>query len=100
MEESGPSLSEDDLASIQEAVWEGRAKWYNIGLWLGLTPGTLDAIRETYHCNVDQCFTETLKKWLRQSEHPTWSDLARALRAPTVGYGKLAEELLNFEPSN
>ena len=90
----------DDLAFVQRAVWEGRAKWYNIGLELGLTAGTLDAIRETYRYNVDQCFTETLKEWLNQSDHPSWSDLARALRAPPVGHGQLAEKLLNFEPTN
>lgn len=87
-------MSIDDLAHIQETVWEGRAKWYNIGLGLRLTPGTLDAIEQTNRHDTDQCFRETLKKWLSKSElKPSWSGMAAALRAPTVGHGELAEKL-------
>ena len=90
-------LSLDDLAYVQETVWDGRAKWYNIGLGLGLTAGTLDAINKTNHHDTDQCFRETLKKWLSRSElTPSWSGLAKALRAPTVGYEELAEQLPEF----
>ena len=100
-EEVGPTLTESDLASVQEAVWEGRAKWYNIGLQLGLSPGTLDAIKLGNQSNPDDCFTETLKLWLRGSwNRPSWSGLARSLRAPTVGLVELAEQLPNFDLSN
>ena len=100
MNEVSPSLTEDDLASVQRAVWEGRAKWYNIGLQLGLTPGTLDAIQKTNHYDTDRCFTATLKTWLRSADlHPSWSGLARSLRAPPVGWGDLAEKLPNLDPS-
>ena len=81
-----------DLASVQTAVWEVRAEWYNIGLQLGLSAGTLDAIKLGNQSNPDTCFTEVLKLWLRGSGR-SWSDLARALRAPTVGYEHLAEQL-------
>ena len=53
-------LTLDDLASVQQSVWEGRSKWYNIGLELGLTPGDLDAIDHD-HRSADKCFTATLK---------------------------------------
>ena len=90
----------DDLASVQRAVWEGRAKWYNIGLELGLTPGTLDAIQLNNPHDTDRCFTVTLKEWLSSSElRPSWSDLSRSLRASPVGMGHLAEQLLNRDPS-
>ena len=91
----------DDLASVLRAVWEGRAKWYNIGLELGLTAGTLDAIKLANQDDPDRCIRETLKNWLgRDDLHPSWSSLARALRSPPVGLGQLAEELLNYDPSN
>ena len=83
----------DDLAEVQSKVWEGRAKWYNIGLALKLTPGTLDAIRAN-HRFVEDCFSATLKKWLSVSKlHPSWSSLATALRDKTVGLQELAEQL-------
>ena len=98
--EVSPSLTEDDLASVQRTVWDGRAKWYNIGLELGLTPGTLDAIQLANQCDPDRCFTATLKTWLRSGDlHPSWSGLARSLRAPPVGLESLAEQLPNLDPS-
>ena len=101
VEEVGPSLTEDDLASVQRAVWEGRARWYNLGLELGLSPGTLDAIKLANHSDPGHCFTETLKLWLRSHElHPSWSSLARSLRAPPVGLEQLVEHLPNSDLSN
>ena len=94
-------LTEEDLASVQDVVWEGRAKWYNIGLQLGLTAGTLDAIQQTNNNHTDHCFTTTLKEWLRRDDlHPSWDSMARSLRAPSVGLGHLAEQLPNTHPSN
>ena len=85
----------DDLASVQRTVWEGRAKWYNIGLELGLTAGMLDAIQQTNHDHTDHCFRATLKEWLSRADlQPSWSSLAAALRAPPVGLGNMAEQLL------
>ena len=84
----------DDLADVQRTLWEGRVKWYNIGLELGLTAGTLDAIQLTNKHDVDECFRVMLKEWLRKSELlPTWSSLAKALRALPVGLEQLAEQL-------
>ena len=88
----------DNLASIQKAIWEGRAKWYNIGLELGLTAGTLDAIQQTNHHIIDDCFRATLKEWLSRSDlKPSLKCLADALIARPVGLVQLAEELSNIE---
>ena len=91
----------DDLASVQRAVWEGRARWYNLGLELGLDPGTLDSIQQTNHHVTDDCFRATIKKWLSSPDlHPSWSSLARSLRAPPVGLEHLAEKLVTSQPSH
>ena len=85
----------DDLASVRRAVWEGRAKWYDIGLELGLTAGTLDAIQQTSQCNADICIRATLKEWLSRADlQPSWNSLAKSLRAPPVGLGHLAEQII------
>ena len=89
----------DDLASVQRAVWEGRASWYNLGVQLGLDPGTLDAIELDKRGNPGHCLTETLKKWLcSPGLHPSWSSLARSLRALPVGREDLAEKLVTSQP--
>lgn len=91
-----------DLPLIQTLLWEGRAKWYNIGLQLGLSPGTLDAIEQTHHHHTDRCFTATLNEWLTTPKlDRSWNKLAKCLNKKTVGLGELAEQLkLNFGPKN
>ena len=75
-------------------MWEGRAKWYNLGLELGIPAGTLDSIQQTNRLVTDDCFRETLLTWLRSYElRPSWSRLARSLRAAPVGLGELADQL-------
>ena len=89
----------DDLADALNAVWEGCAKWDFIGLQLGLKEGTLEAIERGNQSNPDRCLKETLKKWLCSPDlHPSWSSLARSLRAPSVGLGHLAEKLVTSQP--
>ena len=85
----------DDLASIQRAVWEGRAKWYNIGLELGLTAGALDSIKLANQGDPEYCITSTLKEWLKRADlHPSRSGLVSALKTPPVGLEHLAEQLM------
>ena len=75
-------------------MWEARSKWYNIGLELGLSSGTLDAIKQSNHHIADDCFRATLMEWLRNSElKPTLCSLANALKSPTVGLAQLAEDI-------
>ena len=89
----------DDLAAVLNAVCEGRAKWDLIGLQLGLKKGTIDAIERDNQSNSDRCLTATLYKWLCSPDlHPSWSSLARSLRAPSVGLGHLAEKLVTSQP--
>ena len=86
-----------DLSKVQNthAVWEARAQWYNIGLGLALSAGSLDAIKLNNQGQCDPCLREMLSEWLkRRHPRPTWDALAEALRSPSVGYSHLAEELL------
>ena len=88
------TLHPSDLVKVIDGMWEARCKWYSIGLKLDITPADLDAIKED-HGALDNRFTEMLKVWLRK-EHTakSWSALADALRAPSVGYAYLADQLL------
>ena len=70
-----------------------RAKWYDIGLQLRMSVGTLDAIKEQYD-NLSHCLREALKTWLKTSPSaPTWSNIVDALRSSTVGEVRLAADL-------
>lgn len=87
-------LNIDDLCTVQTATWSAFSQWYNIGLQLGLSAATLDALRRNHRDICEDCYTQVLATWLRgDCPRPTWSALAEALRAPTVGMGHLAEQL-------
>ena len=65
-----------------------------MGLELGTSPGTLDAIKVSAKENVDDCVTAMIKDWLNNGKpRPTWVAVADALKSPMVGYGHLAEQL-------
>ena len=79
-----------NLRQVQRATWEGRTKWYNIGLELDIDPETLDTIKGN-NDNIDDRFRAMLMTWLKMVDpRPTWEALAEALRSPTVGCGHLA----------
>ena len=83
-----------DLPKVQDAVWAARAKWYNIGLRLGMSADILDATAKACLHQPEECFTDTIKEWLRNDDpQPTWQALGDALRSPVVGYAHLAENL-------
>jgi hypothetical protein len=82
-----------DLAAVQAAIWEVRAKWYNIGLELGVLAGTLDNIKKRNGNDGDSCLREMLEEWLTSTSLSTWGGLSLALRAVTVNEGALANRL-------
>ena len=87
-------LDINDLGDVLEAVWEARARWYIIGLKLGTSPGTLDAIKTGAKENPDDCIMAMIKDWLNNGKpRPTWAAVAKALKSPMVGYAHLAELL-------
>lgn len=71
-------------------MWQGRSKWYDIGLELGLLAGDLDATEKS---DPGVCLTIMLKKWLRSDRSPSWHSLATALRAKPVGLEQLAKTI-------
>ena len=83
----------NDLNRVLHIAWEARAKWYHIGLGLGLKPGDLDAIKKSHFDIVDDCFTIMIKTWLTSSKDTSREKLAEALKQPTVSHVKLAESI-------
>ena len=81
-------------AVVLEAVWEARSKWYNIGLKLDISAGTLDSISKANNQNPDDCLTAMIKDWLMSGRpKPSWAAVARALKSPMVDFAQLAEQL-------
>ena len=86
-------LGVDDLPVVVEKLNDTRVKWYEIGLQLGVSVGTLNAIKKDYNSTSD-CLRETLTTWLKTSPSPpTWNNIVNVLRRSTVGELRLAEDL-------
>ena len=85
----GPPLSVADLHVVTKELHNVRGKWKDIGVQLGVSICTLDAINKQYSDPTD-CFKETLSRWLKYS-HPTWTNIINALNV--IGEVKLAADL-------
>ena len=94
MSHSLPTDQELELLVVMEELADVNVKWYNIGLGLGLSCNTLDAIKDQYQNNHSDCLRETLKMWLKADLSATqWTEVVKTLRTKTVGEGKLARYL-------
>ena len=91
---AGQQLSVNDLHTVMEELNGVRAKWYDIGVQLEMSVGTLKAIKEQYLNNPSDCLREAFTTWLKSSTpHPTWSKVVDALKGSTVGESRLAADL-------
>ena len=87
-------LTLDDLNVVQNSSWDARAKWFNLGLQLNVKPSSLEAIQHKNKDHPDDCMTEMLILWLKQSNpRPSWSSLVAALKQQTVGQEDLADRI-------
>ena len=87
-------LTMDDLQLIQEAVFNARTEWYNIGLALGVDMDTLDCIKiDGQNVKPKDKLRETLRAWLQTNTEPTWQAIVNALKSPLIGHRKLATDI-------
>ena len=81
---AGQQLSVNDLPVVMEELNNAHAKWYDIGLQLCVSVGTLDAIKEQYD-DPSHSLRDTLTTWLKTCPSlPTWKNIVDALRSSTV----------------
>ena len=57
--------------------------WFQLGIYLDISPSELMKIRADHREKTDACKTEMLMTWLRQTTQVSWSAVVRAL----VGIG-------------
>ena len=71
-----------------------RAKWYSVGLQLGVDANTLKGIEEDYNNKSAKCLQQTLMTWLKTylPSH-TWRNVVDALKSNAVGESRLAADL-------
>lgn len=87
-----------DLAKLLRFLHDVRVKWYDIGIQLNISTGTLDAIRQENHSDCGKCLREMVKDWLnRKAPQATFDDLIDALTSEPVGENTLAENTRHLD---
>ena len=81
-----------DLVCVMEEILDVSADWYDLGLQLKLSIGTLKSIRAEFSAPKHQ-LRETLDAWLTTCDNPSWKTLIDALRSRMVGASQLAAAL-------
>ena len=82
----------------KSALWDARAKWRDIGRWIGVDEGTLDTIKGK---DDGENLNDVLSRWLRGVHNPkeknskprTWYTLIEALRNRVVNEEAMANKL-------
>ena len=60
-------------------------RWFQLGIYLDISPPELMKIREDNREKIEACKTEMLVTWLRQSREASWSTVVRALVGMRMG---------------
>ena len=97
---SNPS-DERSLRTILDSISTLTAKWFNLGVALGLSSGTLKTIESDHPKDTHRCLTEMVIAWLemKDSSQPSWQSLASALRSPFVDRNEIAVMIATEHPS-
>ena len=86
-------LTARDLRKVRNEVFSAAARWYDIGLELGVTADDLDTIKKA-NDDPKECLREMLRQWLSNVKPvPSWKALIAALRVPAVNCSALANEI-------
>ena len=65
--------------------------WFQLGIYLDISPSELMKIRADHREKTDDCKTEMLMTWLRQTMSASWSTVVRALVG--IRMGALAQKV-------
>ena len=81
-----------DLQTLVNELCDAAAKWYALGVALGVSTGRLDAIEVDHKLAVD-CQREMLEDWLNNAAECTWEKVAEALESGPVAMERLARSV-------
>ena len=94
-----PISEEDDWNDVIKECSSLAAKWEQLSGYLGLSIGTIDAIRENFPNNVAGCLNEAFKHWIKQNYrtakygYPSWRMLLEAIaRIDKLLFKRLADK--------
>ena len=93
---------ERSLRTILDSISTLTAEWFNLGVALGLFPGTLRGIEFNYQGEARRCLTEMVITWLQMEDNsqPSWRSLVSALSSPKVNRNEIATMIAAEHPAH
>ena len=95
--ELGGLLEESEVLELLKKFGFSEKRWFDLGLALGLSKDTLDAIKANHPQDTRQCLIECLSKWLKRADNvdskggATRDSLSTGLRS--INENTVAEKL-------
>ena len=86
-------LTEGDLATVLNEIFEARVHAYYVGLNLKVSTDVLESIESQYSDDRRRLHHVILEFLKRIDPKPTWRAIVDALKSPTVNMAKLAEKI-------
>ena len=77
---SAPVTIKDLITELHDVMC-----WFQLGIYLDISPSELMKIRADHREKTDDCKTEMLVTWLRQTTDASWSKVVRALVGTRMG---------------
>ena len=81
----------DHFSEVLDLIWDARSSYQGLGYGLGLSPATINAIKQSNFHNTENCFDKILEEALKNGL--SRNKLAKVLESKTMGYGQLAKKV-------
>ena len=81
----------DHFSEVRNLIWDVRANYQNLGYGLKLSPASVNAIKQSNHCDVEKCFDGILEEALKDGL--SRNKLAEVLESRQLGYTLLAKKV-------
>ena len=86
------TLKDGDITKVNEAIFDAKTKWYQIGMLLNVDVNTLDSIEDEEKDNSKKLL-RMLKHWLQAGTNRSWEAVDKALRNKMVARPDVADKL-------
>ena len=83
---SGAVTIKDLINELHDVI-----SWFQLGIYLDISPSELMKIRADHREKTDDCKTEMLVTWLKQTTDASWSTVVKALVG--IRMGALAQKV-------
>ena len=85
----------DHFSKVRDLIWDARSSYENLGYGLGLSPASVDTIKQSNHSDVEKCFDRILEEVLKREL--SRNKLAEVLESRHLGYRLLAKKVREKE---